>query len=396
MLHSAVSESLLNQHPGAAMPHAADTASRDQVLARVLAEIRTRREEFDAKRHVPRDMVARLKQLGIFRAATPRCFGGDARSPAEFLKLIEIISEADGSAGWVASFGSAAVYLASLPRDTLAKLYANGPDIAFAGGLFPIQPAEKVDGGYRVNGLWKFASGCKGADILGVGIGAGDGGKPRTAVLRPEDVEIVDNWEVIGLRGTGSHDLRVNNVFVDEEWTFVRGGTPSIDEPLYRYPSIAYAAQVLAVVNLGVARAALDEVSRMAGGRTGITGAPKMADRAYLRIAVAKAEAELRSARAFFYEATESAWETILKGDNLTPEQTSLLRLSAVQAARSGANAVQSAYLLAGTAAIYDGHPLQRYLRDAMVVTQHAFLGEGLYDAAGAVSLGVPPMPGYI
>lgn len=396
MLHSAVTDSLLYERPVFATPPAEPTVSRQATLDRVLAEIRARREEFDAKRHVPRDMVAHLKQLGVYRAATPRCFGGDACSPAEFLKLIETISEADGSAGWVASFGSALVYLAALPRETLGQLYANGPDVAFAGGLFPIQPAEKVDGGYRVNGLWKFASGCKGADILGVGIGAGPGGKPRTAVLRPEDVEIIENWEVIGLRGTGSHDLRVNDVFVADEWTFVRGGTPSIDEPLYRYPSIAYAAQVLAVVNLGVARAALDEVLRMAGGRTGITGAPKMADRAYLRISVARAEAELRSARAFFYDATGSAWDTILKGDDVTPEQTSLLRLSAVQAARSGASAVQAAYLLAGTAAIYDGHPLQRYLRDAMVVTQHAFLGEGLYDAAGAVSLGVPPMPGYI
>jgi len=396
MLHSAVSESLLNQHPGIAAPQAADAGPRPDLLARVLDEIRARRDEFDAKRHVPRDMVSRLKQLGVYRAATPRCFGGDARSPSEFLKLIETISEADGSAGWVASFGSAAVYLAALPRDTLARLYANGPDIAFAGGLFPIQPAEKVDGGWRVNGLWKFASGCKSADILGVGIGVGDGGKPRTAVLMPEDVEIVENWEVIGLRGTGSHDLRVRDVFVSDAWTFVRGGTPSVDEPLYRYPSLAYAAQVLAVVNLGVARAALDEVSRMAGGRTGITGAPKMADRPYLRISVAKAEAELRSARGFFYETTEAAWDSVLKGDAVSAEQTSLVRLAAVQATRAGASAVQAAYLLAGTAAIYDGHPLQRYLRDAMVVTQHAFLGEGLYDAAGAVCLGVPPMPGYI
>ncbi|WP_026564171.1 acyl-CoA dehydrogenase family protein [Bacillus sp. UNC41MFS5] len=362
----------------------------------VLTEIRARRNEFDAKRHVPRDMVAQLKQLGVYRAHTPRCYGGDACSPAEFLRLIEAISEADGSAGWVASFGSAAVYLAALPRNTLARLYANGPDVSFAGGLFPVQPAEKVEGGWRVNGLWKFASGCKGADILGVGIGTVEGGKPLTAVLRPEDVEIVENWEVLGMRGTGSHDLRVKDVFVSDEWTFVRGGVPSIEEPIYQYPSIAYAAQVLAVVNLGVARAALDEVSQMAGVRSGITGAPKMADRAYLRIAVAKAEASLRSARSFFYEATDSAWDSILRGDGVSTDQTSMLRLAAVQASRAGASAVQSAYLLAGTAAIYDGHPLQRYLRDAMVVTQHAFLSEGMYDGAGSVFLGVPPMPGYI
>ncbi|WP_458352739.1 acyl-CoA dehydrogenase family protein [Peribacillus frigoritolerans] len=366
------------------------------LLDRVLTEIRARRDEFDAKQHVPRDMVEQLKQLGVYRAHTPRCFGGDSRSPSEFLRLIEAISEADGSAGWVASFGSAAVYLAALPRNTLARLYANGPDVSFAGGLFPIQPAEKVEGGWHVNGLWKFASGCKGADILGVGIGSGEGGKPLTAVLKPEAVKIVENWEVLGLRGTGSHDLLVEDAFVSDEWTFVRGGVPSIEEPIYHYPSIAYAAQVLAVVNLGIARATLDEISQIAGGRSSITGAPKMANRAYLRIAVAKSEASLRSARAFFYEATDSAWDSILRGDGVSAEQTSMLRLAAVQATRAGANAVQSAYLLAGTAAIYDGHPLQRYLRDAMVVTQHAFLSEGMYDGAGSVLLGVPPMPGYI
>jgi len=362
----------------------------------VLTEIRARRDEFETKRHLPRDMVAQLKKLGVYRAHTPRRFGGDACSPSEFLRLIEAISEADGSAGWVASFGSAALYLAALPLDTLARLYANGPDVAFAGGLFPVQPAEKVEGGWRVNGLWKFASGCKGADILGVGIGNREGGKPLTAVLKPEDVEIIENWEVIGMRGTGSHDLRVKDAFVSDEWTFVRGGVPSIEEPIYQYPSIAYAAQVLAVVNLGIARAALDEVTQMAGGRSSITGAPKMADRAYLRIAVAKAEASLRSARAFFYEATDSAWESILRGDGVSADQTSMLRLAATQAAREGASAVQSAYQLSGTAAIYDGHPLQRCLRDAMVVTQHAFLNESMYEGAGSVFLGVPPMRGYI
>ncbi|PID20114.1 acyl-CoA dehydrogenase [Sporosarcina sp. P3] len=364
-------------------------------LDQVLTEIRARRGEFEQKRHVPKDMIAQLKKLGVYSAHSPQCFNGDGSSPMEFLKLIESISEADGSAGWVASFGSAAVYLAALPKETLVKLYANGPNVAFAGGLFPVQPAKRVNGGWVVNGLWKFASGCKGADILGVGIGTGEGGKPLTAVLKPEDVDIIENWEVIGMRGTGSHDLRVKDVFVPDEWTFVRGGTPTIAEPISQFPSIAYAAQVLAVVNLGVARAALDEITLMAG-RSGITGAPKMADRAYVRMSVAKAEARLRSARAFFYEATESAWESILKGEGVSADQTSTLRLAAAHAAREGASAVQSAYLLAGTSAIYDGHPLQRYLRDAMVVTQHAFLNESMYDGAGSIHLGVPPMKGFI
>lgn len=387
MLRSAVAEK-------DALPSVVDNIVESREFQQVLDEVRQRRNEFDTGSHVPRDMIERFKQVGIYRAATPKCYGGSAMAPAQFLHIIERISEADGSAGWVASFGSAGVYLAALPKETLAEIYAQSPDLVFAAGLFPLQPAEAVEGGWQVNGTWKFASGCKGADLLGVGIGAA-GGKPRTAVFPASQVEIIENWDVVGLKGTGSHDLRVNDKRVDERWTFIRGGASTVDEPLFRYPSIAYAAQVLAVVNLGLARAALDEVSRMAAG-SGITGAPKMADRPYVRIEIAKAEAQLAAARGFFYGATEQVWNSILAGNPVTAEQTSLLRLSAIHVSRAGAAVVQSAYSLAGTTAIYLRHPLQRYLRDSMVVTQHAFLSEGLYDGAGSVFLGVPPFPGYI
>ncbi|SAK74877.1 acyl-CoA dehydrogenase [Caballeronia glebae] len=378
------------------LPNQIDAVTLDDVIA----EIAQRREEFDRLSHVPRDVVEKLKRAGIYRAATPKRFGGDARAPGEFLDMIERIAVADGSAAWVASFGSANLYLAALPLATQAEIYADGPDQVFAGGLFPVQNARPAPGGYRVNGTWKFASGCKGADWLGVGIGTGKPGeapgKPRTAVFRPAQVEIVENWNVVGMQGTGSHDLRVADQFVGEDWTFVRGGASTVDEPLYLYPTIAYAAQVLAVVNLGLARAALDVANNMAGGRRTTTGAPPLADRAYYRIELAKAEAQLRSARAFFYESTDSVWQSILAGNEVTPEQVSLLRLCATQIAREGADVVNRAYRLGGTMAIYRTHPLQRLMRDAMVVTQHAFLGEGNYDGAGAVFVGVPPIPGYL
>lgn len=368
-------------------------------LDEVIDVVAVRRDEFDRLSHVPRDVIDLFKRAGIYRAATPKRFGGDARAPGEFLEMIERIAAADGSAAWVASFGSANIYLAALPLETQAHIYASGPDQVFAGGLFPVQSAQAVEGGWRVNGTWRFASGCKGADWLGVGISTGESAgpnKPRTAVFRPSQVEIVENWNVVGMQGTGSHDLRVTDQIVADDWTFVRGGTPCVDEPLYRYPTIAYAAQVLAVVNLGLARAALDVANHMSGGRRTTTGAPQLADRAYYRIELAKAEAQLRSARAFFYESTNDVWQSILAGNPVTPEQVSLLRLSATQIAREGADVVNRAYRLGGTTAIYRTHPLQRLLRDAMVVTQHAFLGEGNYDGAGAVFVGVPPIPGYL
>jgi alkylation response protein AidB-like acyl-CoA dehydrogenase len=370
----------------------------------ILEAVAARRTEFTLKRHVPRDMIVLFKRAGLYRAATPKCFGGDALPPAEFLRIVERIAAVDGSSAWVASFGSANVYLAALPSETQALLYATGPDQVFAGGLFPVQPALAVEGGFEVSGTWKFASGCKGAEWLGVGVGthAGTGtgpsagAKPRMAVFKAAELEIVENWDVVGMQGTGSHDLRAHKQFVADAWTFVRGSAAVVDEPLYRYPTVAYAAQVLAVVNLGLARAALDVLNPMSGGRKTTTGAPQLVDRPYFRMGLAKAETKLRATQAFFYDTTETVWGSIMAGNTPGPDQISLLRLAATEAAQAGADIVQVAYRLAGIAAIYTHHPLQQYVRDAMVVTQHAFLGEGNFDAGGAVFAGGTPFPGYI
>jgi alkylation response protein AidB-like acyl-CoA dehydrogenase len=374
-----------------------DAPGTDTVAA-LLQEITTRRAEFSAQRQLSADIVEKLKAIGVYRALVAREFGGDERSPAEFLRLIERISTADGSAGWVASFGVSALYLASLPRETIAGIYADGPDVVFAGGLFPPQTAVPVDGGLKVTGKWKFGSGSTGADLIGVGIKVDGGpqpGLPRMAVMPAGKVKIVPNWEVNGLQGTGSHDLVVDGVVVPENWTFVRGSAATLDRPLYRYPSMAFAAQVLAVVGLGVGRAALDEITAMAGGRGSITGAPLLADRAYVQIEIAKAEAALRSARTFFYEATESAWAKLVAGETMAPEEVNLIRLAATHAARVGSDVAGAAYKLSGTTGIYTAHPIARHVQDAMVVVQHAFLSEGTWQSAGRVLLGLDSPPGF-
>ncbi|MGW1787321.1 flavin-dependent monooxygenase, partial [Streptomyces sp. NPDC002143] len=132
------------------------------------------------------------------------------------------------------------------------------------------------------------------------------------------------------------------------------------------------------------------------GGRSGYTGAPKPAERATYRIAVGQAEAQLRSARAFFYEATEETWATVAAGDSVSTEQASLLRLASAHLAKTSFEVVRAAYRLSGIAAIADVSPMQRFLRDASVVPQHAFLQEGMYDGAGAVLMGVQPFPSYL
>lgn len=370
----------------------------ESVFDDVLADLARRRNEFRQQRYIPKDFIARLKALGIYRAATPTRFGGEPLPPHEFLRRIERISAVDGSAGWVASFGSALVYLAALPVETQAELYADGPDLAFAGGLFPVQPATPTAGGYRVAGRWRFASGCMGADLLGVGIPGDDttAGKPRTALLRPDQVKIVQDWDVNGMQATGSFDLVVDGVDVPREWTFTRGGEPTIDEPIFRYPTLAYAGQVLAVVGAGVARSAIDFAAEVGSGRTGVTGAPKLADRSYYRTGVAEAEAALRSARAWFYELSEEVFEAVVSGDAATDHHNAELRLASANLAKVSSEVVNRVVEISGTPAIYNGHPLQRLQNDALVPKQHAFLGPAMYDAAGAVLMGLPPsIPGF-
>lgn len=369
------------------------------VLDELLAEVRKRRKEFETQKFISQDIIERFRALGVYRALVAKRFGGDEKSPAEFCRLIETLSTADGSAGWVASFGIGGVYLAALPVDTLKQLYAETPDLVFAGGIFPPRPANYVEGGLKINGRWSFASGCMGADVVGVGIAPTRGdsvGLPRMAVMPRSKVRIEPNWEVAGLQGTGSHDLVVEDVIVAEEWTFVRGGKSSLDEPLYRYPTLAFAAQVLSAVGLGVARAALDELIAMSVGRSSVTGAPRLGERVYVQLEVAKAEAALRSARSWFYGAIDDVWQVLLAGGTPSDQQISMLRLSATHATRVAAEVARSVQMLSGMTGVYESSPLAACVRDAQMVTQHAFMGDITYQNAGAMFFGLPPLPGYL
>jgi alkylation response protein AidB-like acyl-CoA dehydrogenase len=374
------------------------TMSQTEALARLLREVRARHGEFSARQAVSDDVVELMKAAGVYRAMVARRFGGEERAPSDFLRLIEEISIADGSSGWVASFGFSAVYLSALPVPTLETIYAETPDVVFAGGIYPPQDAPLVAGGLRVSGRWPWGSGCTGASLIGVGVKAGDGrggGLPRIAVMSRDKIRIDANWDVNGLKGTGSHDIVIEDVVVPLDWTFVRGGGSSLDTPLYRYPTLALAAQVLAVVGLGVARAALDEITRIASDRPSITGAPALADRAYVQTEIAKSEAALRSSRAFFYEATDAAFARLEAGDDLDKHAMTLLRLASSHAARTGADVASMAYTLSGTTGIFTDSPIARFMQDAIVVPQHAFLSEGTWQNAGRVLLGLDTPPGF-
>src|SRR6187399_1840567 len=137
---------------------AANDGDRARALTRLLSEVRARRAEFAEAQRLSDDVVVLLKEAGVFRFLVARRFGGDEGSPSDFYRLIEQISAADGSTGWVASFGHGALYIA-----TLQAIYAHGPDVVVAGGVFPLQPATRVGGALEVSGRWRWGSGCTAA-----------------------------------------------------------------------------------------------------------------------------------------------------------------------------------------------------------------------------------------
>ncbi|NVK20495.1 MAG: acyl-CoA dehydrogenase family protein [Methylocystaceae bacterium] len=369
----------------------------EEKFNKLLDDIRENRLEFEKQRHLSQEIVDQFKDIGVYRALVPSHWGGDEKSPVDFLLMVEEIAKADGSAGWVASFGMNPAYLSALPPQTVEKVWEDGPDVVFAGGIFPPQPAELTEEGYKVNGRWQFGSGCMGADVIGVGIMPDNGESlPRMAVMPREKVKIEKTWNVMGMVGTGSHDLVVEDVIVPEEWTFARGGKPQVDAPFFRYPSLAFAAQVLAVVTLGLAEEALRVVQEEAAGRKSVTGAPNLGERAYAQIDIAKAEAKVRSSRAFFYQATEEAWEVIAAGGKPTDHQTSMIRLAATNLTHECAEAVRICYQMSGMTSTYNDHPLSQIYRDTAMCTQHAFMGAITYQNAGAMFFGHKPLPGYL
>lgn len=372
-------------------------------LKLLLNDIRERslQGEFDEQRHISQDIIERLRSAGLYRTLAPRRFGGNEATAAEFCQLIECISEADGSTGWVSSFGMSPVYLSSLPMDTLKTLYSgeHGANLIFAGGIFPPQPATLVPGGLKVSGRWQYSSGCMGADIVGVGILPESEGKrdlPRIAVMPKSRVRIEQTWNTTGLAGTGSHDLVIEDVVVSEEWTFIRGSHSSFDEPLFRYPSLAFATQVLSVVSLGIARRAINEVRNLAGQSRSVTGAPPLSQRPVALIEIAKAEARLRSVRNFFYDAIHEAWEGVIAGEDIQTEQINMLRLSSTNAVREAAKICRSMQLLIGMAGVSRTNAVARCVSDALVITQHAFMGDVTYQNAGSILCGQEPFPGYL
>ncbi|HET8648205.1 MAG TPA: acyl-CoA dehydrogenase family protein, partial [Vicinamibacteria bacterium] len=316
------------------------------------------RDRLDVDCRLPDELIRAMAEAGLFRMAVPACLGGLEVDPFTLSDVIEELSYADGAVGWVVAIGAgtASVASAGLPEEAAREIYGHDPLVVTCGNLaVPGGKAAPVPGGYRVTGRWPFGSGSLHSTWLAGHCAVMDGDGPRMKedgtpearimMFPAADVEILDTWHVAGLRGTGSHDYAVADVFVPEERTIPRGGSPRHPGSLYatRFYLLAHASHAL-----GIARRAIDAFSDLAGAKQQPRSEKLLRERAAVQEDVARAEALVGTARAYLMEVTRDLWETVTAGRELTDIQRARARLAMTTGVRQSAEAVDLMYEAGG------------------------------------------------
>ena len=375
------------------------------VRARAMApDLAARAPEIEAARRIPADLSRVLGEAGFYRMFVTEDCGGFEVSPRTFVEVVEALAQGDAACGWVA-FIAATTTLAfgRLTDEAIAEIMAR-PDSLVTGVFAPNGVATRVPGGFRVTGRWDWGSGSPNADWIGGGcVIVEDGetlktsaGQPRNHMLffRADQAASLDTWRVAGLCGTGSTAFAVTDVFVEDRHAagVLRRDLP--DRPLFRFPPFAPLAQGIGAVALGTARAALTEAVRVAGEKRRGGGAATLAERAHTQIEVARAEARLRAARAFFYGAIDEAWALALAGEPVPLAMIRDMRLSVNHAVAESVAVIDAMYTLAGGSSVYSVSPLQRQFRDIHVATQHFMVSPNILETVGRLFLGQPANTG--
>jgi indole-3-acetate monooxygenase len=374
-------------------PGAADIIGNARDL---VPTVRTRADEIAAGRRLPDDLVAALRDAGVFRMPMPRAWGGPEMTPAEQTEVVEILSAADPSTGWCVMIGSDAGFYSAFLHDEPAKELFDDLDTITAGWLVPAGRAEAVDGGYRVSGRWSFGSSCLHADVMvggclvydGDELRMGPNGLPawRVAAAPAGRWQVLDTWHTTGLAGSGSNDYLTDDLFVPEEHTFSLVEPPVRAGPLYAFPGMFFANT--AGVPLGLARRAIDEVKAIAEEKVIMPEMVAMRDVPRVRGNVARAEMALGASRAFTYRTLDAVWARLQDHDDLDTGLRIDLALSRVHAFRTAREVAQLMVDTVGTQAIFATSPLDRLLRDAITMSQHIVAQERMAEMVGGMALG--------
>ncbi len=374
------------------------------VLANIeplLAEITERAPEIEEARRLPADLAQKLAKAGVFNIVKPKSCGGLELPPLDIVDILKTIAAADASTGWCAMIGATtALNAAYLPPDTAQEIYGDPETIT--GGVFaPMGKAEDRGDHYLVNGRWQWGSGSANCDWLCGGAMIFEDGElkrlgnaapyHRMMIFPAAEAELIDSWHVAGLKGTGSGDFAVKDLQVPKERSVsLIADRPTTAAPLFVFPVFGLLAMGVSSVALGNAEAALEDLKRLVMTKKSAGASKSHAERTTVQAAIARATAQLGGANAYLREAVGECWDAAQSTGELTPLQRAKLRNACTHATETSAEVARTAYELAGGAAVYASHPLQRRFRDAHVATQHIATAWPTYELAGRIILDLP------
>jgi len=383
-------------------PHSNALRADEQLIARALTVspvLEADADEAERRLKLTDRVVAAIRDAGLYALLVPSCLGGKETDLVNALQVIIELARADGSAGWCfmaqMCWNSAAG--AYMGDDAVREIFADGPDVVIAGQGMPNGTAEIVSGGYRVNGRWSYGSGINHAELIQCGcIITRDGvplRKPNGAPViqlcatRPENVAIHENWDVLGLRGTGSHDYVIEDLFVPQHYTYSTDEVvPQRGGPVYTLGLKNTTALGHTGFALGVARRALDELVNLVGERRG--GAyGTLGDSVSFQQEFAMAEMRVRAATALAAEAWGDVQAALDRGEPPGLECIAVVRALTRHAHEMASDVISFAYKMAGGASLRGGS-LQRCFRDIHAGTQHVLVSHQIAQAAGKVLLG--------
>ncbi len=376
-----------------------DAPSPLETARKLVPMIRASADETEAARELPRPLFEAMADAGLFHLALPRALGGAEIDLPTYVQVIEEVGKADASTGWVLNQCAIfCTYAARMPRDVARTIWST-PRSVVSNTPAPSAQAIVVPGGYRVTGRQGFSTGCRHASWVAAHGQVIDNGEPRVVNGQPEtrylfvpvaEAELLDTWKVRGMRGTGTHHFAVNDVFVPAERSVHSVSAPLLEEgPLYRVPRTLCFASGDGAIALAVARSCIDTFAELAGAKTPRATPMLLREQPTVQLIVGRAEADLRSGRAFLMESVRELWAAATSG-TVSLDHRATLRLAATHAIRLAVGIVEALYHAAGATAVYEDHLLQRYFQDIHVISQHLQGRLSHYELVARYWLGLP------
>jgi indole-3-acetate monooxygenase len=383
------------------------TEMRDRVVDRARGMrdlVRAEAPESERLRTLSAPIVEEMWVSGLMSAFNPKAAGGVEPSFHDMIETWIEMAWQDGSFGWIGIANLPSTFAAAtyLPDEGFAEIFTrNDNHITIGGQYFPNGQGAVVDGGYRLSGAWNFGSGTGHSAYIGAGFFPMDNGEMRwvsegipemrVAFLPREEVTFTDGWHVQGLKGTGSYDYNVADVFVPEYRTMplftrapVRGTSAASRMGLMPITAAGHASFAL-----GVAKSMLDDVEELAATKVRMSDMATLASRPTFQKGLAHHVAAWRAARLLVIDAFSAAEAAVDAGDDLTPGMRADMRVAAVYATDTARACAEWAHLAAGTTAIREGSRLERAFRDIYTGTQHAFISEKIAMDVAQIWLGI-------